>query len=59
MREALKGHDFEEALKGSASVGALPPPNANGEYAKTVRIPGVKPSRLYEISQEKLDDARS
>jgi hypothetical protein len=30
-----------------------------GEYAKTVRIPGVKPSRLYEINPEKLEDARS
>jgi hypothetical protein len=42
---------FEGALKVLASVGALPPPNAKGEYAKTVRIPGVKPSRLYEINQ--------
>jgi hypothetical protein len=32
---------------------------AKGEYAKTVRIPGVKPSRLYEINPEKLEDARS
>jgi hypothetical protein len=34
-----------------------PPPNAKGEYAKTVRIPGVKPSRLCEINREKLEDA--
>jgi hypothetical protein len=40
-------------------VGALPPPNTNGEYAKTVRIPRVKPSRLYEINPEKLENARS
>jgi putative DNA primase/helicase len=58
LREALTGHDFEGALKVLASVGALPPPNANGEYAKTVRIPGVKPSRLYEINPEKLEHAR-
>ena len=50
LREALNGHDFEGALKVLASVGALPPPTAKGEYAKTVRIPGVKPSRLYEIN---------
>ena len=59
LREALKGHDFEAALKVLASVGALPPPNAKGEYAKTVRISGVKPSRVYEINPEKLEDARS
>jgi hypothetical protein len=41
-------HDFEAALKVLASAGALPPPNANGEYAKTVRIPGGRPSRLYD-----------
>jgi hypothetical protein len=52
LREALTGHDFEGALKVLASVGALPPPNAKGEYAKTVRMPGVKPSRLYEINPE-------
>ena len=59
QREALNGHDSEGALKVLASVGALPPPNAKGDYAKTVRIPGVKPSRLYEINPEKLEDARS
>jgi putative DNA primase/helicase len=32
LREALKGHDFEAALKVLASVGALPPPNAKGEW---------------------------
>jgi hypothetical protein len=50
--EALHGHDFEAALKVLASVGALPPANAKGEYAKTVRISGVKPSRVYEINPE-------
>jgi hypothetical protein len=48
----------EGALKVLARVGALPPPNAKGEYAKTVRTRGVKPSRLYEINPEKLEDAQ-
>jgi hypothetical protein len=59
LREALTVHDFEGTLKVLASVGALPPPNANSEYAKTIRMPGVKPSRLYEINPEKLEHARS
>jgi hypothetical protein len=46
-------------LRVLASVGALPAPNEKGEYAKTVRISGVKPSRVGEINPEKLEDARS
>jgi hypothetical protein len=53
------GLRFRRSAEGLGERGALPPPNAKGEYAKTVRIPGVKPSRLYEINPEKLEHGRS
>ena len=47
-------HCYSGGLCVLASVGALPLPNAKGEYAKTVRIPGFK--CLRSLARAKLSD---
>ncbi|QTO19593.1 DUF927 domain-containing protein [Burkholderia seminalis] len=54
LREALKGHDFERALKALESAGALAATDP-GRRSKTTRTPDGHTPRLYHIDPAKLD----
>ena len=54
MRDALKGFDFNRALAELESCGALPKPGAGGKHAKSMRIGGRAPMKLYPINPDKL-----
>lgn len=55
LREALKGHDLERALKAFESAGALAATDP-GRRTKTTRTPDGRTPRLYHIDPAKLDD---
>ena len=52
MREALKGHDFDRALKTLIQMGMLKP-GAGGKSSRTERIHG-RHSRVYVLSPDKV-----
>lgn len=54
LREALKGFDFGRALDELEACGALPKHGADGKRAKSVRIGGRAPMKLYPINPDKL-----
>ena len=55
MREAMKGFDFNRALDVLQELGALPKPGADGKRARSLRIGGQRPVRLYPINPDKLN----
>lgn len=57
MREAAKGFDLKRALDALGEVGALPPPNAKGERAKSINCPDGNKRRLYAVTYSKLEGA--
>ncbi len=54
LREALRGFDFRRALDVLQAEGVLPPPDANGERARSRRINGRK-VRVYPIAHDRLE----
>jgi len=55
LREALKGHDLDRALKALEAAGALASTDP-GRRTKTTRTPDARTPRLYHIDPDRLDD---
>ena len=54
MREAMKGFDFNRALDILQELGALQKPGSDGKRARSLRIGGQRPVRVYPINPDKL-----